>query len=400
MDKKTTRIGNLRMDAFRLDSVHVLAFLFAVWFFLMVELITRPKVLLGTFVLGFSILLCSSCGVDPAGGQQLHSGEDSIQSAIDALGSSGGIVHLPCGTVSLTRTITIESPIILQGCGTSIGDQTGQDPGTRLIWKGGAGVAIDVGPTSHDLKARGTILRDFNLENQGGGSIGIRINTQEPRMINVFVLSLGDRVGDSNPGTPFTTAGVVVGDIADGQVNDFLCRDCYLRFQEDGIQLLSVSEATIDHSRILENRRNNIVLGDLNHVSNNIQIVNGTNFSSARITKGAGIKVIRAINVVNVENGYCENDEGTLCIDATEVVASDLNQLNIRDNYFAKGFSASSYSVGLKASTANVVLTGNVFLGDTKAGVLNLQAREVFVQANLLLDGTPELLSSLAHVTH
>jgi hypothetical protein len=58
----------------------------------------------------------------------------------------------------------------------------------------------------------------------------------------------------------------------------------------------------------------------------NIQIVNGTNFSSARITKGAGIKIIRAVNVVNVENGYCENDSGTLCIDAMDVVGSDLNQ--------------------------------------------------------------------------
>jgi hypothetical protein len=374
---------------------------FSVWFFVTDRLTARPHVVLGIFVLGLSILLCSSCAIDSAGGQPVTNGEASIRHAIDALGSSGGIVHLPCGTVLLTHTITIEAPIVLQGCGTSLGDQTGQDPGTRLIWKGGAGVAIDVGPTTHDLKARGATLRDFNLENQGAGSIGIRINTQEPRMINIFVLSLGDRVGDSNPGTPFTTAGVVVGDITGGgMVNDYLCRDCYLRFQEDGLQLLNVSEATIDHSRILENRRNNIVLGDSTHISNNIQIVNGTNFSSARITKGAGIKIIRAANIVNVEHSYCENDSGTLCIDATEVVGSDLNQLNIRDNYFAKGFSPSDYSVGLNALTANVVLTGNVFLGDIKAGVLNINAREIFVQANLLLEGTPELLSSPAHATH
>jgi hypothetical protein len=365
-----------------------------------IEIFQRRKVVLGALALGLSILLCSACSVAPAGGQQSPSGDTSIQHAIDALGSSGGIVKLPCGIVLLTQTITIEAPITLEGCGTSIGDQTGQDPGTRLIWKGGTGVAIDVGPTSHDLKARGTLLRDFNLENQGSGSIGIRINTQEPRMINVFVLSLGDRVGDPNPGTPFTTAGVVVGDIADGMVNDFLCRDCYLRFQEDGIQLLNVSEATIDHSRILENRRNNIVLGDPTHVSNNIQIVNGTNFSSARITKGAGIKIIRAANIVNVEHGYCENDSGTLCIDAMDVVGSDLNQLNIRDNYFAKGFSTSNYSVGLKAPTANVVLTGNVFLGDTVAGVLNVQVQDILLQANLVLGGTPTVITSAAHVTH
>ncbi len=374
---------------------------FSVWFFVTDKLTARPHVVLGIFVLGLSILLCSSCAIDSAGGQPVTNGEASIRHAIDALGSSGGIVHLPCGTVLLTHTITIEAPIVLQGCGTSLGDQTGQDPGTRLIWKGGAGVAIDVGPTTHDLKARGATLRDFNLENQGAGSIGIRINTQEPRMINIFVLSLGDRVGDSNPGTPFTTAGVVVGDITGGgMVNDYLCRDCYLRFQEDGLQLLNVSEATIDHSRILENRRNNIVLGDSTHISNNIQIVNGTNFSSARITKGAGIKIIRAANIVDVDHSYCENDSGTLCIDATEVVGSDLNQLNIRDNYFAKGFSPPDYSVGLNALTANVVLTGNVFLGDIKAGVLNINAREIFVQANLLLEGTPELLSSPAHATH
>lgn len=356
------------------------------------------KSVLLIFILGFLILFGLSCDVRSAG-QSTPTADQSIQAAIDALGSSGGMVHLPCSVVYLNRTITIDAPIILQGCGTSIGAPVGQNPGTRLVWIGGAGVAIDVGPTSLNTEARGTVLRDFNLENQGSGDIGIRLNTQEPRLINVFVMSLGDRPGDPNPGIPFTTAGVVVGDISSGFVNDFLCRDCYLRFQEDGLQLLNVSEATIDHSRILENRRNNILLGDATHECNNIQIVNGTNFSSARITKGAGIKIIRAANIVNIENGYCENDQGTLCIDATAVLSSALNQLNIRDNYFAKGFSVADYSVGLNLATANVVLTGNVFLADARAGVLNLQAQAVFAQANLLLGGTPVLFTSTVNVT-
>jgi hypothetical protein len=300
--------------------------------------------------------------------------------------------------VYLNETITIEAPVTLQGCGTSIGNVTAQNPGTLLIWTGGTGVAIDVGPTPHDTKARGTVLRDFNLENQGSGTIGIRINTQEPRLINVFVMSLGDQVGNSDPGIPFTTAGIVVGDLEGWMVNDFLCRDCYVRFQQDGIQLLNVSEATIDHSRILENRGNNIVLGDPTHISNNIQIVNGTNFSCTRINKGAGIKIVRAENIVNVEGGYCENDLGTMCVDATDIVGSDLNQLNIRDTYFAEGFSVADYSVGLNATTANVILTGNVFLGDAKAGVLNLKAGAILSQGNLLLHGTPQLFSSTANV--
>ncbi len=330
---------------------------------------------------------------------------DGIQNAIDALGNLGGIVQLPCTTVPLRRTITIRHTIILQGCGTTIGsplnqvfngfDLSTQLPGTRLLWVGGPGIAIDVGPNARDADARGTVLRDFNLENQGDGTIGIRINTQEPRMINVFVMSLGD----VTPGKPFSTAGVVVADFPDGMVNDFLCRDCYVRFQEDGIQLLNVSEATIDHSRILENRRNNIVLGDSDHIANNIQIVNGTNFSSARVSAGAGIKINRVENIVNVQDGYCENDEGTLCIDATDITGGNLDQLNIRDTYFAKGFSSPEHAIGVNAPTANVTITGNVFAGDTSAAVLNEAAGRIFVQSNLLLAGTPALLSSTTNAT-
>ncbi len=345
------------------------------------------------------LLFSTSCVDSSHASQNFLASSQTIQAAINALGSSGGVVQLPCQAVNLNQTIVIEAPITLQGCGTSIGDVTGQNPGTRLVWTGGEGVAIDVGPTSHDLRARGTVLRDFNLENQGGGTIGIRINTQEPRMINVFVMSLGDRVGDPNPGIPFTTAGVVVGDITTGMVNDFLCRDCYLRFEADGIQLLNVSEATIDHSRILENHNNNIVLGDPTHISNNIQIVNGTNFSSTRINKGAGIKIVRAAYIVNVDDGYCENDAGTMCIDATDIVGSDLNQLNIHGNYFANGFSVADYSIGLNAPTANVTLIANVFRDDAKAGVLNLNVGAILSQANLLLLGTPVLFSSTNHVT-
>jgi hypothetical protein len=351
------------------------------------------------------LIVMSNCFGVPRTTAQNRSGDKGIQQSIDALGDSGGIVQLPCQTIYLRQTITIRHPVVLQGCGTSIGAPSNEFfngfyiraafPGTRLVWIGGRGIGIDVGPQGHDFDARGTVLRDFNLENQGDGTIGIRINTNEPRVINVFVMSLGDEF----PGKPFSTAGIVVGD-DNGLVNDFLCRDCYVRFQEDGIQILGVSEATIDHSRFLENRGNNIVLGDPTHIANNIQIVNGTNFSSVRVSAGAGIKITRAANIVNVENGYCENDAGTLCIDATNIVGGDLNQLNIRDTYFAKGAPHPAYAIGLNAPSANVVITGNVFLGDSIAGVLNERAGALFTQSNLLLDGTPALVSSNTNVNH
>jgi hypothetical protein len=351
------------------------------------------------------LLLSLTIGLVGCSEVQATSDSVTIQAAIDALGDSGGIVQLPCGTSSIQQTITIKHPVDLRGCGTSIGAPTNQFfngfhiqaafPGTRLIWNGGPGVALDIGPQSHDFNARGTVLRDFNLENQGDGTIGIRINTQEPRLINVYVLSLGDET----PGKPFSTAGIVVGDIEDSMVNDFLCRDCYVRFQQDGIQLLGVSEATIDHSRILENFGNNVVLGDAKHISNNIQIVNGTNFSSARVTLGAGIKITRAQNIVNVVDGYCENDAGTLCIDATDIVGGNLNQLNIRDTYFATLTAPpSSFAIALNAASANVVVTGNVFLGESVAGINNEKSGALFTQSNALLSGTPAIVSP--NLTH
>jgi hypothetical protein len=362
------------------------------------------KLHLIVLIFGLFILITNGVGVSGTTPQN-RTEDNEIQEAIDALGDSGGIVRLPCKTIHLRRTISIRHPVVLQGCGTTIGAPSQEFfngfhihaafPGSRLVWTGGRGIAIDVGAQGPDFDARGTVLRDFNLENQGDGTIGIRINTQEPRVINVFVMSLGDEF----PGKPFTTAGIVVGDT--GTVNDFLCRDCYVRFQADGIQVLSVSEATIDHSRILENRGNNIVLGDPTHIANNIQIVNGTNFSSARVTAGAGIKITRAANIVNVEHGYCESDGRTLCIDATNIVGGDLDQLNIRDTYFA-GNSAPhpDYAIALNALSANVVITGNVFLGHLIAGVLNERTAELFAQSNLLLDGTPAVVRSSTSINH
>jgi hypothetical protein len=329
-----------------------------------------------------------------------------IQALINARGNQGGVVQLPCRTLYIRHTITIRNPIELRGCGTSIGAPPGEAykgipippefPGTRVVWMGGEGIAIDVGPQSHDINARGTVLRDFNLENHTEGTIGIRINTQEPRVINVYVVNLGDLPS----GKPFSIAGITVGDL--GIVNDFLCRDCYVRFQQDGIQLLTVSEATIDHSRILENFGNNIVLGDPHNIANNIQIVNGTNFSNVNCETctqagtGAGIKISRAANIVNIVNGYCESNPGTYCIDATNVIGGNLNQLNIRDTYFATGQGGTlpaAYAIGLNAPSANVLVSGNVFLGQSTAGVLNEKSETLFTPYNLLLNGTPAIVS-------
>ena len=359
------------------------------------------KHFLAILVLGLAgtMVGCSKVQATSSPGPTGASGA-TIQAAIDALGNAGGIVQLPCQTVYFNQTITIRNPVDVRGCGTTIGAPLNEVyngvpvhpefPGTRLVWTGGQGIAIDIGPQSHDAGARGTVLRDFNLENQGDGTIGIRINTQEPRLINVYVLSLGD----ATPGKPFSTAGMVIGDL--GLVNDFLCRDCYVRFQQDGIQLLSVSEATIDHSRILENFGNNIVVGDPNNIANNIQIVNGTNFSNvncetcAQVGTGAGIKITRASNIVNVTDGYCESNPGTYCIDATNVVGGNLNQLNVRDTYFATGGGSTAraaYAIGLNAPSANVVVSGNVFLGQTTAGVFNEKSGALFSEFNLLRTG-------------
>jgi len=328
-----------------------------------------------------------------------------VQALINARGNQGGIVQLPCRSLYIRHTITIRNPIELRGCGTSIGAPQGtfykgiaippEFPGTRFVWMGGEGIAIDVGPENHDINARGTVLRDFNLENQSEGSIGIRINTQEPRVINVYVLNIGEQSALK----PFSTAGITVGDL--GMVNDFLCRDCYVRFQQDGIQLLTVSEATIDHSRILENFGNNIVLGDPHNIANNIQIVNGTNFSNATCVTcgqpGAGIKISRAANIVNIVDGYCESNRGAYCIDASNIIGGDLNQLNVRDTYFATGrldTARAAYAIALNALDAHVLLSGNVFFGQSSAAVLNENSASISSQSNLLMNGTPAIIET------
>lgn len=58
----------------------------------------------------------------------------TIQSAINALPAGGGTVMIPCGTFTLSSTLTLVSSLVLQGCG--IGNTT--DGGTRLVASSGA----------------------------------------------------------------------------------------------------------------------------------------------------------------------------------------------------------------------------------------------------------------------
>ena len=247
-----------------------------------------------------------------------------VNSALATLpAQTGALVHLPCGTSAFSTQMVINQPIILQGCGASIGSQTDVGPGTWLQWTGGSTVAIDVGILAGAVgqTTRGVVLRDFSLENDGSGAVGIRVNAQEPKLINVIISPV------TATASPFSAAGIVVADQpGNWKVNDFLCRDCYVRGQSDGIQLESVTEGTIDHSRILQNYNRNIVIGcasdtgcynnSTGAISNNIQIINGTNFSAAsssgQIQAGNGVVLIRAENIVDIENDYCEDDgDGT-----------------------------------------------------------------------------------------
>jgi len=87
----------------------------------------------------------------------------TIQSAINAVAGSGGIIHLPAGTYSINTTITLpaNSPIILVGDGREI---------TELTWTGSAGVPLITmtGPSK-------SIIRDLTV-NGGGAGKGILLD--------------------------------------------------------------------------------------------------------------------------------------------------------------------------------------------------------------------------------
>jgi hypothetical protein len=66
----------------------------------------------------------------------------TVQGSTTGPAAYGGKVVLPCGSITLNSTITINAPVVLEGCGGSIGATnpiTGAGegaPGTKLIWAG------------------------------------------------------------------------------------------------------------------------------------------------------------------------------------------------------------------------------------------------------------------------
>jgi hypothetical protein len=322
----------------------------------------------------------------PAKGVVYAAAYRDLQSAYDSLPLSGGVLVLPCGDILLPRTLQMKTrPVIMQGCGASIGFHKGGRSGTRILWTGGPGIALDLQDDFDPSGAavgwtRGSEFRDFSLANAGNGTVGIRINAQEPKLLNVYVFR-----GSFPRG--FSEAAILVGDL--GQVNDFLCRDCYVRWEKIGLKLLFVSEGTIDHSRILQNQIN-LQVGDPTHTAGNVSLINGTNFSPD-VQGVTGLKIVRAPRRLVVADSYCENDGEALCIDATGIVGDDLPNLVVRDSYFAKASEGARYAIAVDGPSTSLTLEGNTFAGYSEAAVHLISVGNTVFAGNSLQLGTARL---------
>jgi hypothetical protein len=279
-------------------------------------------------------------------------------------------------------------------------------------------VALDICPVPYSSGAsengRGVVLRDFLLENGTAttaafGNIGIRINCNgEPKFENIYVWNY-----DSGGPGAFSAAGIVVGDIFGDLVNDFLCRDCYVRQQGsgttgDGLQLLNVSEATIDHSRFTFNYGVAIRLGFqpmtgcalhyLCQTSNNIQIVNGTGVGT--MTINPAILVTDAENILNIDNLYCETtaSAGAYCIDATNELGSNPPLLNITGGYFAyTGSGSAAAAVGVNNAAIQVSFIGNTCINFSTA-CFNILSSPQVVDINNHNLSTPSVFNTTTDV--
>src|SRR6185312_3179989 len=243
-------------------------------------------------------------------------------------------------------------PIILQGVGASI--SSGNVSPTVLSYTG-SGIAIDLHGAS-GVAARGTILKDFQLVNAGTGTIGIRVNDQEPKLENVYLYQ-------TNSGTAgFSTAAIRVGDLV--EVNDLLMRDVYIRAQPTlGIDLWHVSEGTLDHIRLIQNAGYQLKIGDAGAglSCQGLNVVNGTAVLTAQASGSGGFKIERSQFKLNIDGCYLESDSASgafYAIDARTATVCD--QLLVKNTYLngsAYG-SAAAYAISVGVSSVNVEIDG------------------------------------------
>jgi hypothetical protein len=328
---------------------------------------------------------------DVAGSTKYVTSTQTLQQTINAYDvKRGGKVQLPCGDVEITG-ITIDRPGIYQGCGASIGQNSGGKAPTRLICKG-SGIAVDIGGTADTTTTRGIILQDLNIVNGESCTWAVRVNSNEPKLVNVTIYPQDDYP------TPFAEGGIKVADLE--QVNDLVLRDVYVRGQPIGVLPLYVSEMTIDHSRLVYNTTTNLQLGDDNYGPTALHITNGTSLAGLGGSGGGNIVVKRSPYLLDITGSYLECGADAshpgMCLDASAPYsAGTVDHFNFEHNYV---ICYGDYAVSLNSASLLWNSRANTFSGCAVAAVQNT-ATSGALDLNSKLMSTPKVFSDTTTAT-
>lgn len=310
----------------------------------------------------------------------------ALQAAHDALPAAGGVLYVPVGTYRFT-TWSISKPTIIVGSGGGV------TASATILKHTGSGVAVDVA-----TGARGTHIRDLQLRTlSGAGTIGIRLNCNEPRIENVYIY---DTTGAGFAG--FSTAAIQAG--SSSQVNDLLLRDVYIRQQPaDGLQLLNVSEGTIDHCSFVQCQGDGVQVGDATNDSNNINFVNGTRFGSANVAGSRCIRVVRAPYRMLVDECYFESDNvngANYAIDTDGAVGGQVDSIIVRDSYFVgNSFGANAaYAIRGNVSGLELTVAGCSFRNYATAAITTGTMNGIRVEDNIVLGTTAPIVDRYTSV--
>jgi hypothetical protein len=287
-----------------------------------------------------------------------------VNNAIVSLPGFGGTVVLPVGAFNFSTAITMNRPnVILLGAGSALN----AGGGTSLIWTGGASAAI----VNSDY---GTILRGFNLNNTGTGTVGISIVGAG---VNYRVLL--DDISIYNPTTPFSVAGVQTNGT---QMAWFTMRHCWIQAAAPIGADIDKTNLFVSDNSTFANNNTNIRVGHTGQAFS-FNFLNGSDSEllSTNGTGGIGLDIQSAVTV-NLKDSWFEanqdgaaGQEGQLQVKVSSVAS----YIDIDGNYFT-GNSHTNYGAKLAGTGAVVTFRNNTFNNFITAGIDNTTGTTTLIQ--------------------
>lgn len=250
----------------------------------------------------------------------------AINAAIQSLPAApkGGWVYLAPSSSCYTFStqIVLDRPVHLISSGSSFNSR-----GACIEWIGGASAAVVINGASSG--SSGSIFEGIDLENGGTGTVGIDIYSGQ------YGVGLTHVTIEPGSTTPFSVAGVRVGNDTSGPTIDTSLDDVRIASQVVGLDLLDANTVTCHPCHIYNSTTANVEIGDATHEAF-VTTFFGGNIENDSTSTTIPSVIINNADAVNFFGVYTESDGGGNWMQVSNV-SSNARGIRIYGGYFQGG---------------------------------------------------------------